>query len=123
LRKEKANMLKAKTIPCLSLILMGSMDWLTTFIGIAYFGAVESNPFLAETTRTSLPAFTVIKLSATILAALLFYKAEKTLLGAPAENTRHFRCMRIILKGAYTATTLLLLTAVLNNLTVVVNAI
>lgn len=116
-------MLKTKPIPCLSLILMGSMDWLTTFIGIAYFGAVESNPFLAETTRTSLPTFTAIKLSATILSALLFYKAEKTLLSAPAESNRHFRYMRIILKGAYMATTLLLLTAVLNNLTVVINAI
>lgn len=102
---------------------MGSMDWLTTIIGIAYFGAVEGNPFLADITRTSLPAFTIIKLSTTIMVGLLFYKAEKTLLQTPDKSTRSFKCARIILRVAYVAATVLLLFAVLNNLVVVVNAI
>ena len=102
---------------------MGSIDWLTTIIGIAYFGAVEGNPFLAEIARTSLPAFTAIKLFTTIIVGLLFYKAEKTLLGTPDKDSRSFQCTRIILRGAYIAATVFLLIAVLNNLIVVARAI
>jgi hypothetical protein len=123
LRREEANILRIRAVPCLSFILMGSMDWLTTIIGIVYFGAVEGNPFLAEIARTSLPAFTAIKLSTTIIVGLLFYKAEKTLLRTPDKNSRSFRCTRIILRGAYIAATVFLLIAVLNNLIVVARAI
>ena len=99
------------------------MDWLTTIIGIVYFGAVESNPFLSDITGTSLPVFSVVKLSTTIIVGLLFYKAEKTLLGTPDKSTRSFKCSRLILRTAYIIATLLLLFAVLNNLIVVANAI
>ena len=99
------------------------MDWLTTIIGIFYFGAVEGNPFLAEIARTSLPAFTAIKLSTTIIVGLLFYKAEKTLLKTQDKNSRSFRCTRIILRGTYIAATVFLLIVVLNNLIVVARAI
>jgi len=116
-------MLRIRTVPYLSFILMGSMDWLTTIIGIAYFGAIESHPFLAEITRTSLPAFTAIKLSTTIIVGLLFYKAEKTLLRVQDKNSRSFRFTRIILRGAYMTATVLLLIAVLNNLIVVAGTI
>ncbi|MCX8152967.1 MAG: DUF5658 family protein [Candidatus Bathyarchaeota archaeon] len=115
-------MLKGLRVPCLSLILMGSMDWLTTIIGIAYFGAVEGNPFLAEITRTSLPAFTAIKLSTTLIVSLLFYNAEKMLLKTQDKNSCAFKLTRFTLRGAYIAATLLLLAAVLNNLFVVVSA-
>jgi hypothetical protein len=116
-------MLRIRAVPSLSLILMGSMDWLTTIIGIAYFGAVEGNPFLADITQTSLLMFTVIKLSTTVMVGLLFYKAEKTLLGSADKSTWSFKCARIILRVAYIAATVLLLSAVLNNLIVVVNAL
>jgi len=116
-------MLRIRAVPSLSLILMGSMDWLTTVVGIAFFGAVEGNPFLADITQTSLLLFTVIKLSTTVMVGLLFYKAEKTLLGTSDKNTRSFKWARIILRVAYIAATGLLLSAVLNNLIVVVNAI
>jgi hypothetical protein len=102
---------------------MGSMDWLTTIIGIVYFGAVEGNPFLADITRTSLPTFTAIKLSTTIIVGLLFYKAEKTLQRTQDKNTQSFRCTRIVLRVAYIIATVILLVAVLNNLIVVVKAI
>jgi hypothetical protein len=102
---------------------MGSMDWLTTIIGIAYFGAVEGNPFLADITRTNLLAFTAIKLSTTVIIGLLFYKAEKALMRTPDKSTRSFRCSRLILRGAYIAATAFLLIAVVNNLTVVVQAL
>ena len=116
-------MLRIRAVPSLSLILMGSMDWLTTIIGIVYFGAVEGNPFIADITQASLPVFTVIKLSTTVMVALLFYKAEKTLLGTPDKSTRSFKFARIVLRAAYVVATVVLLFAVLNNLIVVVSAI
>ena len=115
-------MLSVRAVPSFALVLAGCMDWLTTVIGIVYFGAVEGNPFLADLTRTSLPAFTAIKLSTTIIIGFLFYKADKMLLRTQ-QGTRSFRAARIILRGAYIAATALLLMAVLNNLSVVVETI
>ena len=99
------------------------MDWLTTIIGIVFFGAVEGNPFLADLTRTSLLAFTAIKLSTTMFVGLLFYKADKLLLRSPDKNNRSFRCARIVLRVGYIIAMALLLMAVLNNLLVVAKAL
>ena len=99
------------------------MDWLTTVIGIVYFGAVESNPFMASLTSTSLVTFTAVKLATTVLVALLFYKAEKTLLVAPDKTSRSFRLTRVVLRASYLIATALLLAAVVNNLSVVAQAI
>jgi hypothetical protein len=57
---------------------MGTLDWLTTIIGVAVFGATETNPLLAELTKTSLLSFTTVKLAFVALAGLLFYKAGNT---------------------------------------------
>jgi hypothetical protein len=102
---------------------MGSMDWLTTIIGILYFGAVESNPFIADIARTSLPTFTAIKLSTTMFVGLMFCIAEKILLRTQDRNSRSFQCTCIILRGACIAATVFLLIAVLNNLIVFARAI
>jgi len=72
---------KKELLPCLILISMGLIDWLTTVVGITYFGATEINPLFASMTKTNLLAFSGIKLSATLLIGFLFYKAyaiEKT---------------------------------------------
>jgi len=102
---------------------MGSMDWLTTIIGIVYFGAVESNPFMASLTSTSLITFTAVKLATTLVVALLFYKAEKTLLVTPDKTSRSFRLTSIVLRVSCIITTALLLVAVVNNLIVVAKAL
>jgi Domain of unknown function (DUF5658) len=102
---------------------MGSMDWLTTMVGIVYFGAVENNPFFADITRTNLVAFTAIKLTATIFVGLVFYLAEKTLARTPNKNSQSFIFARLTLRVAYIAATAVLLFAVLNNLIVVARAI
>jgi hypothetical protein len=102
---------------------MGSMDWLTTVIGILYSGAVEGNPFIADVAKTSLLAFTAIKLSATMFAGLLFFVADRILLRTQDKNSLSFRCTRIILRGVYVAATVFLLIAVLNNLIVFARAI
>jgi hypothetical protein len=125
LKKEKGGgkILRVRAVPGLSLFLMGSMDWLTTVIGIVYFGAVEGNPFLADVVSTSLPAFTAIKLSTTIIIAFLFHKADKMLLKTQDKTNRSFRYARLMLRCAYIMATALLLFAVLNNLLIVVQAL
>jgi hypothetical protein len=121
--KEKASMLRIRAVTSLTLVLMGSLDWLTTVIGIVYFGAVEGNPFLADIARTSLPAFTAIKLSTTIIIGLLFYNAEKMLPRSPDKSAWSYRCARVVLRIGYVVAMALLLAAVVNNLLVLVKAI
>lgn len=116
-------MLRIRVVTSLTLVLMGSIDWLTTVIGIVYFGAVEGNPFLADIARTSLPAFTVIKLSITIIIGLLFYNAEKILPRSSDKSAWSYRCARVVLRAGYVVAMVLLLAAVVNNLLVVVKAI
>jgi hypothetical protein len=98
---------------------MGSMDWLTTIIGIFYFGAVEVNPFFAYITRTNLVAFTAIKLTTTIFVGLLYYLGERMLLRLKDKKSKSFLCARITLRGGYVVITAILLSAVLNNLIVI----
>jgi hypothetical protein len=102
---------------------MGTIDWLITIIGIAYFGAVESNPFMAGLTNTSLVVFTAVKLTTTALVALLFYKAEKTLLVTADKTRRSFTITHIFLRIAYIIATAFLLAAVVNNLIIVAQAL
>jgi hypothetical protein len=121
--KEEASVLRIQAVTSLTLVLMGSIDWLTTVIGIVYFGAVEGNPFLADIARTSLPAFTAIKLSTTIIIGLLFYNAEKMLPRSPDKSTWSYRCARVVLRVGYVVAMVLLLAAVVNNLLIVFKAI
>ena len=59
-----------------SLIVAGFLDWLTTIVGIAFFGAKELNPIMAGLTETNLIAFSAFKLAAIITVAVLFFKAS-----------------------------------------------
>lgn len=116
-------MLRAKAGLSLALVIAGSMDLLTTIIGIAFFGAVESNPFIASIAGASLPAFTVIKIATTACLGFLFYKGEHMLLEIQDKASRSFKCSRVLLRGACVAATGFLLFAVVNNLIVVANTI
>ena len=95
---------------------MGSMDWLTTAVGILYFGAVECNPLFASMTQTNFSGFTAIKLSTTIFVGFLFYEAEKTCERVQDRSSKSFACVRYVLKGAYLASAIFLFIAVMNNI-------
>ena len=116
-------MFSIKSVPSPAMVFSGTMDWLTTIIGIFFFGAVESNPFMVGFTANGLFTFTVVKLSITFVVAFLFHKADKALLTEMNRKSRSFTFSRIMLKGAYIMSTALLIAAVLNNLTVVLRAI
>ena len=120
-RKRRKQRMQIKTTPSL-LVLMGSLDWLTTIVGIVWFGAVEGNPFLAGLTGANLPAFTAIKLGTAIFVGFMFYQANKTLSGLENKNSKGFVLTRLVLKGAYLASATFLTYAVINNVLTVINA-
>lgn len=111
-------MIAAKTAPSL-LALMGSLDWLTTIVGIAYFGALEANPFVATFANANWLAFTGMKLGAAFLVAFLFYQAEIALGEKQNCKKMGFKGRRCLLRGAQAISLCVLLVAVLNNLTVI----
>ena len=112
-------MLRVRTFPSVILVLMGYMDWLTTMIGIVYFGAVEVNPFFADIVRTNLAAFTAIKLTTTIFVGLLYYVGDRMLMRLKDKKSKSFLCARLALRAGYVIITAVLLSAIVNNLIVI----
>jgi hypothetical protein len=116
-------MMKMKSYPTMLLALMGSMDCITTVIGILYFGAVELNPFIAGVISTNLPAFIILKLTTTLFVCLIFVQAEKILMKTQNKNTKAFTWTHKLLKVAYTGVIAFLVVVVANNLVVLANAL
>ncbi len=100
---------------------MGSLDWLTTIIGILYFGAVEGNPFLSALTENNLLVFTAVKLGTVFFVGFLFYQAEN-LTRTENQETKVAKWTHLILKSAYTVSVAFLVFAVLNNIWTVIAA-
>lgn len=111
-------MRKKELVPSLIIVLMGSIDCLTTAIGVTYFGAVELNPLLAGIVNTNIVAFLVIKMSATFLIGFTYITAKKTLMKASDKNSKSFRVSHKLIRFAYVGLVLFLVTVVLNNLIV-----
>jgi hypothetical protein len=111
-----------RRFPSSALIMAGSMDWLTTVVGLNYFGAVEANPFIAGIASQNLLAFTAIKLLTTAIVGLIFYQADKCLLQTEDKTTKSFKWTRLILKMAYVGAVAMLIVAVLNNLLILLHA-
>ena len=101
---------------------MGSIDWLTTVIGIAYFGAVEGNPFIAALANTNLPAFTVLKLGTAFFVAFLFYQVEKTLVNTGDEKRNNSKGRFYLLRSVQAAAVVVLMVAAINNILMIVAA-
>ena len=98
---------------------MGSIDWLTTIIGITFFGAVESNPFISTLANTNLLAFSVLKLVATLAVASLFYQAEKKLSNTRNNEGRSLKRRVGLLRLFQSISLLVLASAALNNLHII----
>ncbi len=113
-------MFEARYVSSLVLVLMGSMDCLTTVIGTLYFGTVELNPLIATLVNTNLPAFVVIKLTVTVSVGLIFVLAENTLIKTLNKTTKAFRMTHNILKIVFTGTIFFLVIVVANNIFVII---
>jgi hypothetical protein len=113
---EGVYMLKTEVFPSFLLIFMGSIDCLTTVIGVLYFGAAELNPFMAGIVSTNIGAFLVVKLAATILIAFTYILANKTLMKTQNKSTKSFKYSCKFLKVAYAGILAFLVIVVANNL-------
>jgi Domain of unknown function (DUF5658) len=110
-------MVKREILFCTIIILAGALDWLTTLLGVVFFGATETNLLLAGLTRSSLLLFSAVKLSAITITGLIFYKAE-----TKAKLTNQISPLaKKFLNSGYAICLLILSFAVLNNFSIIVN--
>jgi len=115
-KKEGDHMFKADIIPSLLLIIMGSIDCLTTVIGVIYSGASELNPMMAGIVSTNIGAFLVVKLAATIFIAMAYILANKILMNTQNKNSRTFKFSYKMLRIGYIGIIGFLCIVVANNL-------
>ena len=109
-------MLKTEAFLSFLLILMGSIDCLTTVIGFQYSKANELNPLMANILRANIGDFLVLKIGITIFTALTYILANRMIMavriktGVPLEHTLK------LVKVAYIGIVLFLVVVVTNNL-------
>ncbi len=118
--EELSILFEIKYVASALLIMMGSMDCLTTVIGTLYFGTVELNPFIAGLLSASVPAFVAIKLAITLGVALVFVFAERMLLKTPNKDSRSFRLSMDVLRATFLGLVLFLGIVVANNISVII---
>lgn len=111
-------MLKSEVFPSFFLILMGSIDCLTTVIGVLYFGAAELNPFMTGIVSTNILAFLALKISATFLIGFTYILAKRTLNKTMNKESRSFKYSNRLMKVAYAGLVVFLIIVVINNLTI-----
>lgn len=110
--------LKAEVFPSFILILMGSIDCLTTVIGVLYFGAIELNPLMAGLVNTNMLSFLVLKIAATFFIGFTYIVAKRTLNKTLNKNTKSFRYSRVLLNVGYAGLVLFLVVIIANNLSI-----
>ena len=112
--------LKAEVCPIFLIILLGSIDCITTVIGVMYFGASEINPLMIGIVNSSIAGFLALKISATLLIAFTYIYAKRTLNKAIDKSTKAFKVSNKVMKGAYVGLMIFLLVTVINNLIVII---
>jgi hypothetical protein len=118
--KEKASMytLKTEVFPSFLIILLGSIDCITTMIGVLYFGASELNPFMIGIINSNIFVFLVLKISATFFIGFTYLLAKKTLNESMDKNTKTFKYSSKLMKGAYAGLMIFLIITVINNIAI-----
>ncbi len=118
-RAEGKSTFKKALALCLVLILMGVIDWLTTVLGVLYFGAVEVNPLFASVINSNILAYSGIKLAAAVFIGFLFYK------GYSIEKASEINSSlgKLFLGSGYFASLTALTVIVANNILVVISAL
>src|SRR5271169_4772797 len=110
--------LKAEVFPSFLIILLGSIDCITTVVGVMYFGASELNPFMTGSVNSSVIGFLILKISATLLIGFTYIYAKRTLNKEMDKNTKAFKVSCKVMKGAYAGIMIFLIFTVINNLIV-----
>jgi hypothetical protein len=110
--------LKSELLPSFLIVLFGSIDCVTTAIGVLFFGASEANPFLTGIVSTSIIAFLAVKISATFLIGGTYILAKRTLNKTANKESRSFKISSKLMKVSYAGLMLFLIIVVVNNLTI-----
>jgi hypothetical protein len=105
------------------LILMGSMDCLTTMIGALYFGTQEFNPIVAGLLDVNMSAFVFVKLGITFAVGIIFVWAERTLTQAGVIHDKSFKVAYTMLKVASIGIVMFLMIVVVNNVVVLLRTV
>jgi hypothetical protein len=113
-------MLKAQILPSMLIIIMGTIDCVTTILGVLYHGATELNPLMVGIVSTNITAFLIVKLAATMIAASAFIVANRTLMKTPNKGTRTFIYSSKIIKIASAGLLVFLAIVITNNLLVLI---
>ena len=109
-------MLKSDVFPSFFIILLGSIDCITTVIGVTYFGAVELNPFMTGIVSTNIMAFLALKISATFLIGFTYIFAKRTLNRTMDKSTKAFKYSSRLMKVVFAGLMIFLIIIVINNL-------
>jgi hypothetical protein len=110
--KQGRSMVKKEVLFCTTLILIGTIDWLTTTIGIVFFGASETNPLLAGLTQSNMLIFSFVKLLAVTITGVIFYMAE-----TKAKTIKGSLFTKNLLNSGYIISLFTLTAVVANNIT------
>ena len=110
--------LNSAVFPSFLLILLGSIDCLTTVIGVLYYGAVELNPFLTGIVHTNIPAFLALKLSATFFVGFACILAKKILNKTSDRTSKSYKYSHFTINIVCIGLIVFLSTVVVNNLAV-----
>ncbi len=116
-------MFETRYTSSLLLILMGSMDCLTTIIGVRYFGTIELNPLVAGILDSSLPAFVAMKLAITVSVGLILVFVEKALMETLNKTTKAFRATTSTVKIILAGLIFFLAIVVINNIIVIIRSL
>jgi hypothetical protein len=98
---------------------MGFLDWLTTVLGVLYFGAVEINPLFAGIIDSNILVYSGIKLAVAVLIGFLFYKGYA--IGKTPGINSHLG--KFFLGSGYFASLMALTVVVANNIIAVVRVL
>jgi len=113
-------MLKAGVLTGFLLILMGTIDCITTVVGVLYNGAKELNPLMAGIVSSNIGIFLILKIGSTILIATTYIAASRILMGMPNKNGRSFTISFKLLRYAYAGLVVFLAITVANNLLILI---
>ena len=94
---------------------MGILDCFTTVIAIAFFGAIEVNPFMGALIKTNWLVFITVKLSVTASVCFLFFQANKKLEIIANKEGKVFKCTNSLVMVALLGLSGFMIVNVLNN--------
>jgi hypothetical protein len=106
---------KANILPSFVLLLMGTMDCVTTVIGVLFYGATETNPIMVGVINSNIAVFTVLKLTATFCIAGTYTLSKIMLDRTVDKSTRSFRIGNVFVKAIFASIAIFLIVVVVNN--------